>query len=197
MSINAEEIEEKTIADLERLEKQTGERYELVDGHIISMAGSSFTHGLLMKSISNILTEKLKDDPCVAVPESINVDVKQSEKTNRFIPDASVVCPPFSDNEMVTENPTLLVEITSESTNWLDTTKKLENYLSIKGLKGYLIISQKTTKVDYYFKTEKGYSCNYYFYDDIVEIGDWIIISVKDLYEETIKLNKVEIRREL
>lgn len=74
-----------------------------------------------------------------------------------FYPDASVVCgePEFYKNRSDTIlNPTLIVEVLSDSTEDFDRSKKFTKYRQLSSFQEYLLISQDEKKIEVY--TRKG-----------------------------------------
>jgi Uma2 family endonuclease len=70
-----------------------------------------------------------------------------------FYPDVSVVCgdDEFADEEQdVIRNPTLIVEVASETTAAFDRGKKFLSYQQIGSLKEYLLVSQDEILVEGY-----------------------------------------------
>src|SRR5438270_8317210 len=68
-------------------------------------------------------------------------------------PDASVICGELEFDDVQKDtvlNPTLLVEVLSDSTEAYDRGKKFDHYRKIPALKEYLLISQDCPKVERY-----------------------------------------------
>ena len=57
-------------------------------------------------------------------------------------------CKEINSNEVEIENPFHLVEVLSKSTASTDKVKKLNDYLNIEELNGYLIIDQWTRRIE-------------------------------------------------
>ena len=72
-------------------------------------------------------------------------------------PDVTVVCgePVFhgSAKSGLLENPTFLFEVASPSTEKIDRTRKLEQYLLIPSLEAYFLVSQDTPLVEAYTRS--------------------------------------------
>ena len=74
--------------------------------------------------------------------------VEKKNSFNYYYPDVSVQCKEINSNEVEIENPFLLVEVLSKSTASTDKVKKLNDYLNIEELNGYLIIDQWTRRIE-------------------------------------------------
>ncbi len=71
-----------------------------------------------------------------------------------------VVCgePKFQDNVFDTLlNPTLLIEVLSETTESYDRGKKFQHYRSIESLQEYVLVSQDEARIEKYVKRGDGF----------------------------------------
>ena len=74
-------------------------------------------------------------------------------------PDASVVCGRLEtapDDPNAAVNPTLLVEVLSESTEAYDRGAKAAHYRSIPSLKEYVLVAQDEPRIEVYRRNERG-----------------------------------------
>jgi Uma2 family endonuclease len=125
------------------IERQAEEKSEFWDGEMFLMAGASEAHNLIVLNVGGELREQLKDRPCKVYPSDLRVRIPN---TDRYVyPDVSVVCgkAQFEDEERdILLNPTVIVEVLSDSTEAYDRGKKFDNYLTIHSLREYLMIAQ-------------------------------------------------------
>lgn len=74
-------------------------------------------------------------------------------------PDVIVTCEEqrFLDNEMDTLlNPTVLVEVLSDSTEGYDRGRKFEKYRQISSLQEYILVSQSEPRIDQFIRQASG-----------------------------------------
>ncbi len=75
-------------------------------------------------------------------------------------PDASVICGPFQQHKASPEatalNPTVLVEVTSESSEEYDTSFKLSAYRSIPTLRDYVVVSHRERRITVHHREPGG-----------------------------------------
>src|SRR5207245_2242045 len=74
-------------------------------------------------------------------------------------PDLSVICgrPEFANGSHDTVvNPTVLVEVLSDSTEAYDRGKKFEHYRQIPSLQAYLLVSQKEPRIEQFTRQPDG-----------------------------------------
>lgn len=125
------------------LERKAEFKSEYMDGVVYAFAGASPRHNLIVANVIITLGGQLKGRPCKVYPSDLKV---RTPNANRFFyPDISVVCgeEEFADEEQdVILNPTLIVEVSSESTTAFDRGKKFLSYQQIVSLQAYLLVSQ-------------------------------------------------------
>jgi Uma2 family endonuclease len=133
------------------LERKAEFKSEYLDGVVYALAGASTRHNLIVANIITAIGVQLKGRPCKVYPSDLKVRVPSSKRF--FYPDVSVVCgdDEFADDEKdVILNPTLIVEVTSETTAGFDRGKKFLSYQQINSLQEYLLVSQDEILVEGY-----------------------------------------------
>jgi Uma2 family endonuclease len=135
------------------IERKAEYKSEYVDGVMYEMAGGSERHNLIAANIIISIGVQLRNRPCRVYPSDLKVRVPTSKRF--FYPGVSVVCGEirFADDERdVILNPTLIVEVLSESTAAYDRGKKFLSYQQIDSLREYLLISQDEEIVEHYVR---------------------------------------------
>lgn len=144
-----------------RFEREAAERHELVDGEIVAMAGATRRHNVLCGRIHDALRPPLGDGPCILERSDQRLAVDAANKGwVAYYPDLAVYCsddvhPLDSDSRI---NPTLLVEVTSKSTEKKDRGVKLEDYRLVPTLREYLIVSHERQEIELWARTEQGWT---------------------------------------
>src|SRR5436190_17466052 len=116
---------------------------EFYAGRMFAMAGGRRAHNLIASNVITSLNTQLAERPCEVYPSDMRVKV--SETGLYTYPDVVVVCgeEQFQDEQEDTLlNPTLLVEVLSESTEAYDRGDKAAHYRSLESLQQYVLISQ-------------------------------------------------------
>ena len=141
-----------TVEEYLAFEREAFEKHEYIDGEIVAMAGASREHNLIGTNTTFALMSQLRGKTC----EVYANDMRVRMKGNRYgYPDVVVVCgePQFADNEFdVLLNPTIAVEVLSDSTRFRDKTEKLETFQKMESIKECLLIEQKLMRVEHYIK---------------------------------------------
>lgn len=133
------------------LEHEAGSnvKHEFLDGEIYAMAGGSRQHAALSVAISAALYQKLRDKPCVVHSSDLKVRVLATGLAT--YPDVTVVCGRVESDPLsvhVVLNPTLVVEVTSPSTEEWDRGDKLAQYKTIPSLRGCLLVAHREPRLD-------------------------------------------------
>src|SRR6266498_1001389 len=112
-----------------RLERQSEYKSEYLNGEIFAMTGASRKHNLITTNISREISQQLKPRPCEVYAVDMRVKVRATGLYT--YPDIAVVCgePQFEDDYIDTLlNPTLLIEVLSQSTERYDRIAKSSYY---------------------------------------------------------------------
>lgn len=157
--MNAEAATKKiwTPAEYLALERSSPQRHELLDGEIFAMAGASFEHDKIVANIVGELRSALRDRPCDVTPPDLRVHVPATGLYT--YPDVTVLCrDPLFEGDLrdTLLNPTVIVEVLSESTEGYDRGKKFRNYRSIASFREYVLVAQDAVSVERYTRGEDG-----------------------------------------
>lgn len=138
-----------------RIERTAEFKSEYFAGEVFAMAGGSAMHSLLKTNVTTALSLRMRGRPCKVYDSDLRVLVSA---TGLFTyPDATVVCGTLEthDGDNAT-NPTLLVEVLSNSTENYDRTIKFDHYRKIPSLKEVLFVSQEQPIVESFSRDEDG-----------------------------------------
>ena len=139
-----------TLEEYLELERSTRAKHELFRGEIFDMGGASEAHNLIVLNVGADFRHKLRGKPCRVYPSDMRVKVSPTGLYT--YPDVVVVCgqPQFEQPGETLLNPTLLVEVLSESSEAYDRGKKSEQYRTLSTLTSYLLIAQDRVLVEHY-----------------------------------------------
>lgn len=163
-------ITPETYLDLER---QADYKSEYLNGEIYAMGGASPRHVLIVTNVVAELRNQLKNRPCTVY--STDLRLRVSPKGLYTYPDVVVVCntPQFSDPHRDTlTNPTVIVEVLSQSTKDYDRGEKFEQYRTIVSLQEYVLIAQDKPQVEHFVRHSDGawWRSETYRLEDTVEL---------------------------
>ena len=115
-------------------------KLEYFDGEIYAMAGGTPAHAALAMAVAIEIGKQLDGKPCRVYSSDLQIRVG---KLGTF-PDVSIICgePRLAagDRNAVT-NPTVLIEVLSDSTEDYDRAGKFDSYREILSLQEYVLVS--------------------------------------------------------
>ena len=143
--------------EYQRLLTRSDIKLEYCDGVIYAMAGGTLAHAHLGLAMGAILRQVLGSS-CRAFSSDAAVRV---EATNlSMFPDGSVVCGDIQRSKLDANaivNPSVLIEVTSKSTEDYDRGDKLSHYKQLTSLRAVLIVSHRTKAITIVERTSAGW----------------------------------------
>ena len=144
-------------ADYLRLERAAEFKHEYFRGDIQAMAGASYAHNTICANILVTVGSQLRGKKCSAVGSDQRLQILSGSAYT--YPDLTVVCgpPQFNDGKKPDTllNPTLLVEVLSESTANKDRGEKFMFYHQIPSLRQYLMLDSESIHAELYTFSEQ------------------------------------------
>jgi Uma2 family endonuclease len=130
-----------TFADYVAAEDASDVKHQFVDGEVFDMSGGTPVHARLGLAVGRELDNQLAGRPCQ--PFSSDLRVRTGSLTT--YPDCTVVCgklerDPEDRNTIL--NPTVIVEVLSDTTERFDRGEKAERYRQIPSLREYVLVNQ-------------------------------------------------------
>ncbi|MDQ3034894.1 MAG: Uma2 family endonuclease [Myxococcota bacterium] len=151
-----------------RLQGETDARLEYVDGTVrplpdwipdaLGMAGGTPEHSQLATAFATLVRQALGTRPCVVYGSDLRLRLESARRTTYA--DVAVVC---GSREVSREdrnalvNPTVLVEVLSESSERYDRGEKWRLYRQcLESLREYVLVSQREPLVEVFRRDESG-----------------------------------------
>ena len=173
-----EVLKKKFFTEQEYLEfeRESPTKNEFYCGEIFAMAGASLSHNSVVANLIFILIDQLKNKPWRVYPSDLSLRVNKSGLYT--YPDVSIFCgePILVEGTKDTvTNPTVLIEVLSDSTEKYDRGKKFQFYREIQSLKEYVLVSTTHKLVEIFRKNTDG---------------NWLLLD--SIEKESISLESVE-----
>lgn len=146
--MQAQKLPHVTEAEYLEYDRTHEGRHEFVNGEIIAMAGASFAHLRLASNTMITLGRALSGRACVPYASDLRVAI---DETGLYAyPDITVVCgepelAPTTPETLL--NPTVLIEVLSESTASYDRGEKLEHYRRRASVQAVVLIDSREVRV--------------------------------------------------
>ena len=140
-----------TPEDYLALERCAEYKSEYFNGEIFAMAGASRAHNTIVLNTGSEIRQHLKNRPCRAYVSDMRVKVSPTGLYT--YPNVVVVCgkEQFEDTHLDTLlNPTLIIEVLSDSTEAYDRGRKFEHYRHLDSLVEYVLIAQQRPHIESY-----------------------------------------------
>ncbi|MCR9164086.1 MAG: Uma2 family endonuclease [Nannocystaceae bacterium] len=138
-----------TYAEYVALEESSPTKHEFLDGEIYAMAGGSEDHSALAAEVLRLLGNAAADRPCRVHTSDLRVYIEARGLAT--FPDGSVICGELEQHppspRATALNPSVLLEVTSDSSEDYDTGLKLECYQSIASLQEYVVVSHRERRI--------------------------------------------------
>jgi Uma2 family endonuclease len=162
-------------------------RLEYHDGEVIDIQSATVAHGRICTNLISLVDQCLNGKNCDVYAADRELWVPACRKM--YYPDLMIVCgehkkKKMSDNIEATLNPSVVIEVLSDSTKDHDQTTKLKCYKKIKSLRQIIFVSQteKYVRTLIKFKNEDAWKDKEYVDDeDKIPVGACEIV-LKNIY---------------
>ncbi len=171
------------------LERASREKSEYLDGAMYAMTGASRAHSLIVGNVFVLLRTKLAGSGCETHASEIRVRVAESGLY--AYPDVLVACSPLDwDREHMDmlENPVVIVEVLSPTTELYDRNERWARYQQLTSLQHYLLVAQNRCQVDHFHRDAAGWR-----FESVADLnghigldGIEVSLSMADVYERVI-----------
>ena len=178
-----------TVKEYLDMESESDIKHQFYKGEIFAMAGTKSQHIIVSGNLYAILWQKLKSSPCRPCGSDTRIYI---EKNTLFTyPDISVICGQMislNNDDFNFMNPTIIIEVLSESTKDYDRNQKFEFYKDIPTLREYILVDPDTINIEAYYLTKDGnWQLKIYnSLDDVLRLYSVLAsVELKDIYEGT------------
>jgi Uma2 family endonuclease len=138
-------------------ERKAEYKSEYLRGEVFAMAGASPRHALIVTNLVGELWSQLRKSGCNVYSSDLRVRVSQTGLYT--YPDVVVVCGAAEfagDQSDTSTNPTLIVEVLSESTQNYDRGEKFQHYRTLPSLREYLTVAQDAVHIEQWTRQPDG-----------------------------------------
>lgn len=175
-----------TLEEYLELDHNSEEKIEFWDGNVLTLAGVSETHDRIQGNGYFALRSKLQGKKCRVFLSDMRVDVP-AYPPYRY-PDLSALCgeAEFKNlgKQQLLVNPSVIIEILSDSTADFDRGYKFTYYKSIESFTEYILIAQDRPHVTHFVKQDE----NGWLHREFNAIGDKFYLTSLDCQLELAEL---------
>lgn len=165
-----------TLEEYFEFEFKAERHHEFIGGKIEAMAYTSEEHASIVHNLDVALGNCLRDKDCKVYPGDRMLFVRECRDV--FYPDLLIVCGKHefyqaTKNMKATLNPSVVIEILSDTTEHIDKTTKTRCYKKIPSLRQIVFVSQKEKHVRILEREgERWIDTEFYEEADVPRIGD-------------------------
>jgi Uma2 family endonuclease len=143
-------------------EQQSTAKHEWLDGVVYAMAGGTLEHSRLASRMNAALEAAFPS--CTVFQSDAMLFIRATQLSTYA--DVVVVCGPVESQKVERDgrvlgeallNPTLIVEVLSDSTEEYDRGEKFAHYMKIPSLREYVLVAQKARKIEVFRRPERGH----------------------------------------
>jgi len=147
-----------TYAEYVALELRSPTKHEFLDGEIYAMAGGSEEHSALAAEVLRALGNAMGELPCRVHTSDLRIYVEAVGLST--FPDGAVVCGPLEQHKPSPDatalNPSVLLEVTSDSSEEYDTGAKFDAYRTLPSLRDYILVSHRERRITVHHRDGHG-----------------------------------------
>ncbi|HEY1955287.1 MAG TPA: Uma2 family endonuclease [Polyangiaceae bacterium] len=150
-------IAKMTYAEYLAFEQKSETKHEFLNGEVFAMAGGTIEHGALAASLARVIGNALRARPCRPLSSDVRVRVKATDLAT--YPDLTIVCGKVEtdrDDPDGVLDPSLIIEVLSDSTEAYDRGAKAAHYRRIPSLREYVLVSQDAPLIEVHRRNERG-----------------------------------------
>lgn len=138
-----------TEAEYLELERHAEFKSEYFRGEMVAMAGAGPRHAFIVTNLVMTLGQQLKQRPCRVGSSDLRLRITPAGLYT--YPDVVVICGNVQlaeDQKDTVLNPTLIIEVLSDSTRDYDRGRKFQHYRTLASVAEYLTVEQDSAHVE-------------------------------------------------
>lgn len=170
-------------------EREQVDRHEYHAGDVFAMAGGSPRHNWIAGNVQSALKRRL-DDRCFTFTSDQRVVFDDGRRC--VYPDVTVVCGSIvlqDGTSDVVVNPTILIEVLSDTTEPDDRGLKWEGYQRLPSLTDYVLVAQHEARVEHYLRApDRGWFYRTYGAGERIALGNGAQLDVDAIYARAFEL---------
>jgi len=177
------------------MERDADYKSEYYMGEIFAMAGAGHNHNRIVENLSIEIGGFSKGKSCRTFSSDQRIHIPETGLYT--YPDLLIVCDKnqyLDDKKDTILNPTIIIEVLSESTEAYDRGQKFHFYRSIPSLQEYVLINSRSFAAEVFRKNEEGLwflaSEAYQLKDQLELASVGLTLSMEDIYAQTEDLLK-------
>jgi Uma2 family endonuclease len=131
-------------------------KHEYLRGDVWAMESGTPTHARLCASLAWCLGNRLQGKGCTPYSADLRVRIEETDRST--YPDPTIICGPeqaASDDKDAITNPTVIIEVLSDSTERSDRGEKFAHYQRRATLREYVLVAQDSQRIEVFRREGK------------------------------------------
>lgn len=185
MSAKAHPLKRASVTEYLAADDASPLKHELRDGIIYAMGGATDDHGRISMNLASAIHANL--------PRYCDVfqgDMRLKHRTLRdeayYYPDLMVTCSDLDRAKMHREQPSLVIEVLSPSSERIDRGEKFIAYTGMPSVMEYAIIAQSVPQIDIFRRRDAWRGESYFLSDTITFETLSLTLPVEQIYRRVI-----------
>lgn len=144
-----------TVAEYLAQENESTFKHEYFQGRVYAMSGASPAHSVISTNLAALFVAQLRGSSCTTFSNDTRITVPANGLYT--YPDLSIVCgkPIFDEQDpYALVNPTVIIEILSNSTEAYDRGSKFQLYRGLPSLQEYVLIAQNQPRIERFLRPD-------------------------------------------
>ena len=155
---NLAEAQRLTLEDYLAGEEASDVKHEYIAGEVFAMAGATEEHVTISLNMGTLLRAHVRGTPCRVYMADMKLQVATQTSANVFYPDVFVTCSSSDAGERkLKREPTLIIEVLSESTEAYDRGAKFAHYRQLETLREYVLIDSRSRSIEVFRRCDQGW----------------------------------------
>lgn len=134
-------------------------KHEYLAGEVYAMSGASAAHNIIAGNLFSALHRHLRGGSCRVFMSDMKVRIQHAREDYFYYPDVMVACQPNDNARYWREQPKLIVEVLSESTERIDLREKFFAYQTLPALEEYMLLAQDKREATVFRRSEGWAAC--------------------------------------
>lgn len=185
-------LKRTTVAEYLAFDEASATRNEFRDGVVYAMGGATDDHGRIAGNLFAAIHAHLPERRDVFMGD-MRLKVGAAREDAYYYPDVMVTCSELEKSKIYREQPTLIIEVLSPSSERIDRTEKFLAYTQIPSLQEYAIVAQSVPQIDLFRRSEAWRGGSYFREDEITFESIGLTLTVPAIYRR-IKFAGVELK---
>lgn len=181
MSSISRSLKRATVEQYFAVDDNSPLKHEFRDGVIYAMGGATDDHGRIAGNIFAAIHAHLPDR-CDVILGDMRLKSRALADDAYYYPDVLVTCSDLDRAKIYREQPALLVEVLSTSSERIDRSEKFLAYTQIPSLQEYLIVAQSVPQIDIFRRRDAWRGESYFLQDQITLESIALTLPVAQIY---------------